>query len=336
MPINNIKTVFNACTTDVCSGSSCTHTPITCDDGNSCTADSCSNGACTYTIITSCINNDRCCPSGCTSANDNDCQSAVSCNNNGNCDIYIGETCANCVADCGCSSGYICNSTGQCVTSTPAWQTGMISWWKLDGNALDSIGTNHGTVNGATLTSTGCKSGQCYSFDGINDYLNAPSSQFLPLIGKPYTISAWVNENTPVATLDITYHRLISFANGTLNIQLGLASSGGTPHNRIFYIQESKSGSVRQVTSGNASIGWHYVVATSDGAGNWNIYLDGKLSNGGTTISGSSSVYTTNTGKLYIGQRGNGGYTNGKLDEVMIWNRSLSSTEILELYNSYN
>ncbi|MCX6749917.1 MAG: hypothetical protein NTZ83_00500, partial [Candidatus Pacearchaeota archaeon] len=54
-----------------------------------------------------------------------------------------------------------------------------------------------------------------------------------------------------------------------------------------------------------------------------------------TTISGSSSVYTTNTGKLYIGQRGNGGYTNGKLDEVMIWNRSLSPTEVLELYNSY-
>jgi hypothetical protein len=156
------------------------------------------------------------------------------------------------------------------------------------------------------------------------------------LIGKPYTISAWVNDNSPVATLDTTYHRIISFANGAVNIQLGLANRGGTPNNRIFYIQESTSGAVRQVTSGNVSNGWHHLVATSNGAGTWNIYLDGVLSNGGTTISSSSTPYITNTGWLYMGQRGNGGYVQGKLDEVMIWNRSLSSTEIQQVYNSFS
>jgi hypothetical protein len=312
---------YERCSNPAISGCKVCTSISQCDDNDTCTTDSCTNNLCAYTLITSCTNNDGCCPTGCTSVNDNDCQIAVSCNNNGNCDIYIGETCANCVADCGCSLGYTCNSAGQCIPSTPAWQTGMVSWWKLNGDASDSVGTNHGTVNGATLTSTGCKSGQCYSFDGVNDYLNTPSSQFLPLIGKPYTFSAWVNDNSSVATLDTTYHRI---------------SRGGTPNNRIFYIQESTSGTVRQVTSGNVSNGWHHLVATSNGAGTWNIYLDGVLSNGGTTISSSSSVYTTNTGNLYIGQRGNGGYVNGKLDEVMVWNRVLSSTEIQQVYNLYS
>jgi hypothetical protein len=212
----------------------------------------------------------------------------------------------------------------------------MVSWWKFNGNALDSVGTNNGANNGATFQSTGCVSGQCASFDGVNDYLSVPSSQFLQLIGKPYTFSAWVNDNTPVATLDATYHRIISFANGAVNIQLGLASRGGTPNNRIFYIQESTSGTVRQVTSGDASNGWHHVVATSNGVGTWSIYLDGILSNGGTTISSSSSVYTTNTGNLYIGQRGNGAFVQGSLDELMIWNRTLDAAEIQTLFKSYN
>lgn len=44
-----------------------------CDDGNSCTIDSCQNGKCFNTQIVLCYNNDNCCPSSCTSFNDEDC-----------------------------------------------------------------------------------------------------------------------------------------------------------------------------------------------------------------------------------------------------------------------
>ncbi len=53
---------------------------IDCDDGNACTIDSCvpfngdeCNKTCTYTQITQCINDDGCCPAGCSYLNDNDC-----------------------------------------------------------------------------------------------------------------------------------------------------------------------------------------------------------------------------------------------------------------------
>jgi hypothetical protein len=46
-----------------------------CDDGNGCsTGTTCSNGQCLGgTTVTACINNDGCCPGGCTLNNDNDC-----------------------------------------------------------------------------------------------------------------------------------------------------------------------------------------------------------------------------------------------------------------------
>jgi hypothetical protein len=222
--------------------------------------------------------------------------------------------------------------TNSYAPSAPSWQTGLVSWWKFNGNPSDSIGTNHGTVNGATLTSTGCKSGQCYSFDGVNDYLNVPSSQFLPLIKHAYTISAWVNDNTTAATLISPFHRIISFANGTFNIQLGLAQ-GSVTTNRIFYIEESDqvNDAAKKGTAGNASNGWHHVVATSDGT-TYHTYLDGVLSEGGQVSSGSTT-FTTNTGLLYIGQRGDDGFVNGLIDEAMIWNRSLSASEISAIYS---
>ncbi len=42
----------------------------------------------------------------------------------------------------------------------------LVSYWNFDGNAQDSTGENHGTINGATLTEG--ISGQAYKFDGIS------------------------------------------------------------------------------------------------------------------------------------------------------------------------
>jgi len=59
---------------------------------------------------------------------------------------------------------------------------GMVSYWRADGNALDSVYDNDGTlINGATATATG-QVGQAFSFDGGNDYVRIPNSNNLNLI----------------------------------------------------------------------------------------------------------------------------------------------------------
>lgn len=132
----------NACTTDVCSGGTCSNTPINCDDGNACTADSCSNGVCSNTPITcndgnactvdtcnsstgcvftpvACGPSDGCCPSGCSSGSDPDCPSGPVCGND-ICEIGAGENCTNCSADCnGVTNGppnrrYCCGTDVNC------------------------------------------------------------------------------------------------------------------------------------------------------------------------------------------------------------------------------
>ena len=70
----------NICTDDLCNAGSCENNPNTasCNDGDSCTvSDVCSLVGC-LGIAVGCVNNDGCCPSGCTALNDNDCSAPSS------------------------------------------------------------------------------------------------------------------------------------------------------------------------------------------------------------------------------------------------------------------
>ena len=61
------------------------------------------------------------------------------------------------------------------IGTAPAWADltyGLIAHWKLDGDANDSAGTNHGTIHGAATT-TG-QIGDALSFDG--DYVALPDN----------------------------------------------------------------------------------------------------------------------------------------------------------------
>jgi hypothetical protein len=91
----------NACTTDTCSGGSCSNTPINCDDGNACTADSCSGGSCSNDAI-SCDDGDVCTidscssASGCSNVDDPTCVNPCG---DGVCDVAV-EDCRSCPDDC--------------------------------------------------------------------------------------------------------------------------------------------------------------------------------------------------------------------------------------------
>ncbi|HCX73409.1 MAG TPA: hypothetical protein DHM37_06815, partial [Candidatus Cloacimonas sp.] len=67
---------------------------------------------------------------------------------------------------------------------------GLVAYYKLDGNATDSHDSNDGTVNGASSV-TG-KINNCYSFDGVDDYINIGLQDFSSNSGS---ISVWVKSN---------------------------------------------------------------------------------------------------------------------------------------------
>jgi len=63
---------------------------------------------------------------------------------------------------------------------------GLVSWWKLNRNANDAWGTNHGTAYGVTWFPKGAG-----SFDGADDYVEIPDSVSLDITGD-ISVEFWV------------------------------------------------------------------------------------------------------------------------------------------------
>jgi len=198
----------------------------------------------------------------------------------------------------------------------------MVSYYSLNGHTNDLVGSNNGTNNGSTLTSSG-KIGQAYDFDGVDDYINIGD---VTVSTDKISISAWIN---------------IDSFNGE-NWVVGKDESGA----REFAFGPNNGGYLNfQIEGFNPST----VGGTAISTGTWHhiaVVFDSSTGNGEYFLNGSSDGTFTNTGNLSdttsplcIGRRsysGYGGYINGKIDEVGIWGRMLSTTEFSDLYNSGN
>ena len=71
---------------------------------------------------------------------------------------------------------------------------GLVAWYPFDGNASDMSGNgNHGTVNGATLsTDRHGHADKAYSFDGMNDYIGITANSSLNIVAAG-SLSFWMN-----------------------------------------------------------------------------------------------------------------------------------------------
>ena len=159
------------------------------------------------------------------------------------------------------------------------------------------------------------------SFDGIDDHVhtslifNSPSS---------FTVAAWIkvppqSTSKIVARTPYKHPRLWIVSNGSTRIEF--TSSAGNPG----------VNSTIQVVDNN----WHYLVGVWDG-GTVEIYIDGNINNSQQRLGESPTVNT-----LYYFQIGgfgppSTGLSNtlqGLIDEVRLYNRALSDSEIKVLYD---
>src|SRR3989344_980246 len=199
----------------------------------------------------------------------------------------------------------------------------LVGQWKFDegrGNvAKDFSGNgNAGTINGATHQ-TG-KFGGDLNFDGVNDYVNVPYQSSLDITGN-LTISAWVKSSS-IATEQIIVSKisgdnpdyLLEFYRSRLNFQVGAYQGDG---------QESST-----ALSSNT---WYHVVVVHNAGGTGTYYVNGVAD--GTTNetdpnSGSNPVqigiYTVSSNLLLP--------FSGQLDDVRIYNRALTATDVNNLY----
>jgi len=202
------------------------------------------------------------------------------------------------------------------------WHMDEASWNGTSGEVVDSANSNNGTSGGtATTVSTGLFDRAGTFSGGPEDYISLPSGT---TPANNYTVSVWINPKAYGGELDI-----YSFG----------PKSGCNPSSQ-FLAMESYYISYYVGCGGNFTTPdsvpldrWSNVVLTVDGSDNATGYLNGKLEAGPANYSGGQSL---GTGNDLIGVRWSGGSLfgqfDGLIDEVAVWNRVLTSAEVLELY----
>lgn len=209
--------------------------------------------------------------------------------------------------------------------------SGLISYWKADGNANDTVGSNHGTLVNGTYAAG--KVGQAFYLDGINDYVVINDSPSLSL-NNSFTLSAWAYLES--VSRGSIFSKFDAVA-GTRSYHL-IIGQAGAPNTEPEFIVSPDGGIHTQYRLKSATNfptgGWHHVVATHNSS-HMKIYVDGTLDVSKTIVSGE--VYDS-TDPLFIGNARQGGLDyflfDGAIDDVAIWNRVLDDTEILDLYNN--
>ena len=221
---------------------------------------------------------------------------------------------------------------------------GLVAYYPFNGNANDESGNgNNGTVYGAALTSDRLgNANSAYSFDGVNDYIDVGPGFNL----DAFTLDAWVFID-PAA--NIGERRVISKDNYNLSgDRKGFALKTSSPYisgkdgHPAFEVFIAPSHSIPMgdphidaiEASSAITAGWHHLAGVRNtAAGRFELYVDGLL-----VASKTPSVFGTIDSEVHtvIGQVRpiyNGEFFNGLIDEVRIYNRALSASEIEELYN---
>jgi hypothetical protein len=205
--------------------------------------------------------------------------------------------------------------------------SGMVGWWTGDGNTQDIVGPNDGSTNNGAGFTIG-KVGQGFSFDGVDDYVQVPTAGF-PTENNDRTLDLWVyinafledvsNPNSPNETFFAGYG---NFGSGGQSYSLGTAGN-------ILYF--SNWGSALFGPSLQTNTWYHVTVTNDDNIAT--LYL-----NGSAVATGSATINTPSGTSMYIGKipdpLGTIRRLNGFVDEVELFNRALTPTEIQTIYNA--
>jgi len=166
------------------------------------------------------------------------------------------------------------------------------------------------------------------SMDGTDDDVNCGNVTTFNGVNKA-SISAWCKTSNTRAT------QLIAKSDTGSDVQFQVAV---IPNTRIDVYGSTigfRSTDTISIADGN----WHHVAITFDGSlgtanQRFKVYLDGTaLTNLG--FNGPTSLATTST-DLLIGNRGGSAinHWDGEIDEVSLWTKVLSSSEVTDIYNS--
>ncbi|HVW82570.1 MAG TPA: LamG-like jellyroll fold domain-containing protein [Candidatus Paceibacterota bacterium] len=212
--------------------------------------------------------------------------------------------------------------------------SGPVAEWPFDGSFADASGNgiNGQGVNGPTFGAG--EIAQAVSLGG-SSYVSLPGNSLINLTSAG-TIGGWFYVSTPATGQDSVWPIFVKLnsGNGSDNGGVRLVLYEGAGGSPMHLMGEVSNKGTNQYLTGPSIIpngSWHYATLAWDGS-TVALYLDGKLE---TSQAQSAPVayYDTNAG-AYIGRASGSvknGYANGLIDDVRLYNRALSASEIAAL-----
>lgn len=243
--------------------------------------------------------------------------------------------------------GFTFTNNNHLPLSNAQLSTNLISYWKLDNNANDSVGNTNGSLVGSPSFVTGHTDG-AISLNGTNEHVNLGES--FNTLDYPFTVTAWINmkgdsnsgPDSPIfATDDQDYYTgfqlMVDTEDSTPTYQLVADLMNGQGNGSDY--RASKTSPMTDVVPLNE---WTYVAAAVNGpnAGDITLYINGV--DVGGYVTGTADPSSLNplphalNAPATIGKRGTGGggNFNGLIDEVRVYNKKLSQAEIVAAASS--
>lgn len=212
--------------------------------------------------------------------------------------------------------------------------TGLISYWKMEetsGTRVDSHGSNDLTDNNTVGSGTGIIDTGADFERSNSEYLSIADAAQTGLNPSDISISCWVKFETS-------------------NLFAGLISKRNVNEEYSFYFNNtneivcrfSDDGSRITVTEsnpiGNVTGTWYHFVITIDSSmgGTGVEYYENGTNIGRSRVAANNAFGLYNGGSQFqIGaMAGPANYLDAVVDEVGVWNRVLTSSEVTDLYNS--
>ena len=200
----------------------------------------------------------------------------------------------------------------------------ILAYWNLNDNGSGGVSLVDSTGNGNTFTNNYGVALGAGIIDGGGQFNNANwlQTSALPAFGTSnFSISAWVNPNVSQAGYPVIFNTRVVDSPDISGFTFGVNGDQLFVYADTFLI--ASAGSIP------ANV-WSYVTLVRSGD-DLSVYV-----NGSSVASGSVAGYDfTQSGASVAGfQTASTWYWNGNIDEVGVWNRALTSTEITQLYNS--
>ena len=216
--------------------------------------------------------------------------------------------------------------------------SGLISKYSFTGNANDEVGTNNGTVTGATLTTDRFgNANSAYHFDGYSgNHINLGTDTSLKQ--STMSISLWVKVDTNACyNSGLSYQPYVIAQNTNYPGGYFEAYSVGfwNSNNKFIDIAyQSTTGNGPYTFSTNATNFhyWHHLVVCFN-YDSLIFYVDNVLQN--KTYKGFTTTYLANS-PVEIGYTGNSAkeaYVNGSIDDIRFYKRVISAKEVDTLFH---